>query len=203
MPCLVLGVQGPYTYNKLHSKAEFWHPVSIYTFYKASITMYMYLCLTCKRGWSYFYQQVWAVGNAQCHVMFWWGIGVTIALFQANCLEMPLILHIKVVFASATLHWMVVPLAPLPYFKSILSAVVTSPISLSAATMCLQEAPGVLCSHKYTTSCLRRSISIGTSCSIWCSREGWSPNLIPSWYHLETVLSSELVPIDLLSPLLW
>ena len=93
--------------------------------------------------------------------------------------------------SGGILHQMVLPLIPLTYFSSILSAVATSPISLSTVTMCLHEAPGVFCSHKSTTSVLRRSISVGTSCSIWCNWEGWSPNIIPSWYHLETPLSSE------------
>jgi len=58
------------------------------------------------------------------------------------------------VFSSRMLHCIVIPLAPLTYINSILSAVVTSPISLSAVTMCLQEASGVLCSDKSTTSTL-------------------------------------------------
>ena len=33
-------------FNKLHSKAGFWHPVTICAFYKASVATYMYLCLT-------------------------------------------------------------------------------------------------------------------------------------------------------------
>ena len=43
--CLqALGVKGHL--HKLHSKAGFWHPVSICVFYKTSVSTYMYLCLT-------------------------------------------------------------------------------------------------------------------------------------------------------------
>ena len=101
------------------------------------------------------------------------------------------------------LCWIVIPLPPLTYFSSILSAVVRSRISLRAVTMCLQEAPGLLCSHKSNTSTLRRSISTGCWLSIWRSWAGWRPNFIPSWCQLATKLNSEERFLTFSDPEIW